>query len=163
MSEYICKTCQNMYNKNQNIPIILSCGDTLCSSCIKNYKDAMKKDVFECPKCCNDTHSLNIENKSLYQKDNMTNANNNSRTPINGEFEIFIRPKGEVEKYSIKVTKSMTVGQLKDKIEKEKGYNKKYFTLAFTRPLNEESKTLEFYKITRTVTLTQISFVQGGF
>ena len=56
----------------------------------------------------------------------------------------------------------MTIGQLKDKIEREKGYNKRNFVLAFKKPLNDNSKTLESYGITKTVTITQISTVEGG-
>lgn len=165
MSEKICQTCNNQYNKGENRPIILSCGDSLCSNCIKKYKEIYKKDSFECPNCCNETQSTNIENKSLYPKENEVISNNSVRAQQPGEFEIYIRPKGNDandKKYTIIVYKSMTIGQLKQKINDEKGYDKNLFTLAYTRPLTDESKTIESYGITRTVTLTQISKFRGG-
>lgn len=165
MSENECKTCKKLYNKNENKPIILSCGDTLCSSCIKSYKEFLNKDEFECPKCCNMTKSLNVENKAAYPKEGTVDTTNNSiinQPAVEGEFEIMIRPKGEIEKYSMKVTKNMTVQQLKKKIQKEKGYNINNFDLAFRRPLADLDKTLESYGITKKVTLTQISNVHGG-
>lgn len=164
MSEHVCKTCQITYNKINNKPIILSCGDTLCSSCVNNYKNFLNKDEFECPKCCNMTKSLNVENKSAYPKENTaapSNTNNNPN-PVTGEFEILIRPKGEFEKYTMKVTKSMTVRQLKNKIQREKNYNINNFDLAFKRPLIPLDNTLESFGITKKVTLTQISNVSGG-
>ena len=164
MSEKICKVCKNYYNKNENRPFLLECGDTLCLKCIKNYKEALKKDIFECPTCCTNTKSLNVENKMAYPKEGeIVSLNSNIKVPEKGEFEVFIRPKVEADKYSLLVTKTMTIGQLKDKIEREKGYNKKNFALAFKKPLNDDSKTLESYGITKTVTITQISVVEGGF
>jgi len=167
MSTHSCKICKKLYNKNENKPFLLACGDTLCLACIKGYKDALNKDNFECPACCTDTKSTGFENKSVYPTEeeirNASNISQNSNAPLEGEFEIFIRPKSETEKYSIKVTKTMTVGQLKDKIQSVKGYNKANYKLAFKRPLADETKTLESYGITKTVTITQISVVEGGF
>ena len=166
MSSHSCRLCKKLYNKNLNKPFMLKCGDTLCLSCIKNYKEALRKDKFECPTCCTDTESLGVENKAVYPtEEEIQNENNRikaSAAPIAGEFEIFIRPKSETEKYSLRVTKTMTVGQLKDKIQREKGYNKANYKLAFKRPLADESKTLESYGITKTITITQISVVEGG-
>lgn len=162
MSDKKCKVCKNYYNKNENKPFLLECGDTLCLKCIKGYKEALKKDVFECPTCCNNTKSLNVENKMAYPKDGEIQSSNTcTQGSTSGEFEIFIRPKVENDKYFLKVTKTMTVGQLKDKIQREKGYNKNNLALTFKIILND-SKTLEFYGITRTVTITQISVVEGG-
>ena len=164
MSENQCKTCTKTYNKNDNKPIILSCGDTLCSSCIKSYKEILDKEEFECPKCCNYTKSLNIENRSAYPKEETTaqqNVNDNPN-PVTGEFEIFIRPKGDLEKYSMMVTKNMTVRQLKNKIQREKNYNINNFDLAFKKPLIPLDNTLASFGITKKVTLTQISNVIGG-
>ena len=164
MSENECKTCKKIYNKNENKPYILSCGDTLCLKCIKNYKQFLNKEEFECPKCCNITKSLGVENKAAYPKEGTvdTSTVNVNQTPVTGEFEILIRPKGEFNKYSMMVTKSMTVRQLKLKIQKEKGYNFGNFDLAFKRPLANLEQTLESYGITKKVTLTQISNVSGG-
>ena len=162
MSNHECVVCNNIYRKPDYRPIMLSCGDTICSSCINSYKEALKKDEFECPKCCNISKSLNIENKQAYPKDNAQIQQNNNQIPIEGEFEIFIRPKNAQEKYSIKVTKKMTIAQLKEKIETEKGINPRNFQLAFKKPLTDLKKTLEEYKIVKTVTLTQISIVEGG-
>ena len=111
------------------------------------------------------TKSLNVENKAAYPKEGTVDTTNNSiinQPAVEGEFEIMIRPKGEIEKYSMKVTKNMTVRQLKNKIQKEKGYNINNFDLAFRRPLADLDKTLESYGITKKVTLTQISNVHGG-
>ena len=164
MSSHSCEICKKLYNKNKNKPFLLTCGDTICMACIKDYKEALKKDTFECPTCCcGDAKSTGFENKSVYPtEEEIKNANNISQisqAPVIGEFEIFIRPKSE--KYSIKVTKSMTVGQLKDKILSVKGYNKANYKLAFKRPLADETKTLESYGITKTVTITQISGFEG--
>ena len=160
MSEKICKVCKNYYNKNENRPFLLECGDTLCLKCIKNYKEALEKDIFECPTCCTNTKSLNVENKMAYPKEGeIVSLNSNIKVPEKGEFEVFIKtPFGS--KYSLLVTKTMTIGQLKDKIEREKGYNKDNFALAFKKPLYD-SKTLESYGITKTVTITQISGLLG--
>lgn len=164
MSEHECKTCKKLYNRNDNKPIILSCGDTLCSACIKNYKEILHKEEFECPKCCNNTKSLNVENKAAYPKEGTVDTSSQvlNAAPIEGEFEILIRPKADLDKYTMKVTKDMTIGQLKNKIQKEKGYNVNQFDLAFKRPLIDLNKTLESYGITKKVTLTQISNVIGG-
>ena len=160
MSEKICKVCKNYYNKNENRPFLLECGDTLCLKCIKNYKEALEKDTFECPTCCTNTKSLNVENKMAYPKEGeIVSLNSNIKVPEKGEFEVFIKtPFGS--KYSLLVTKTMTIGQLKDKIEREKGYNKNNFALAFKKVLYD-SKTLESYGITKTVTITQISCLLG--
>ena len=160
MSEKICKVCKNYYNKNENRPFLLECGDTLCLKCIKSYKEALEKDIFECPTCCTSTKSLNVENKMAYPKEGeIVSLNSNIKVPEKGEFEVFIKtPFGS--KYSLLVTKTMTIGQLKDKIEREKGYNKNNLILAFKKPLYD-SKTLESYGITRTVTISQISCLVG--
>ena len=164
MSEHTCKVCKLIYNKNENKPFLLKCGDTLCLSCIKNYKEALKKDIFECPTCCTETESSGIENKAAYPKDGGDKkSNDNNNNTVSGEFEIYVRRQEEADKYSLKVTKTMTVGQLKDKIQKEKGFDKKLYQLSFKRPLEDENKTLEFYGITKTVTITQISNFEGGF
>ena len=56
----------------------------------------------------------------------------------------------------------MTIGELKEKIETEKGFDSSQFDLAYRKPLTQLDKTLEYYKIVKTVTITQISNVLGG-
>ena len=52
----------------------------------------------------------------------------------------------------------MTVGQLYDKIQRDKGYNKDKFRLTLQRLLNDYSRTIESYGITQPVVLKQISY-----
>ena len=158
MSEYNCPLCKKDYNKNRNKPILLACGDTACLECINCYKEVFKKDSFECPTCCIITKSINIENKNLYPKDEGVPISN---THSSTEFEIFIRNQLG-QKFFLKVTKTMTVGQLIEKIQREKGYNIHNFGLAFKKPLSDLSKTLEFYGIIKSVTLTMLSPFSGG-
>ena len=56
----------------------------------------------------------------------------------------------------------MTVGQLIKKIEKEKEINLNRYRLSFRKPLIDHTKTLEYYGITKTVTLTLSSPPEGG-
>ena len=157
----ICPVCREIYNKNKNKPYVLFCGHTLCSHCIELYKQISQKDRFECFKCCCITQSTNIVNISAYPKEQpKSNYYNNNYPKMNEEFEIIIRNKHE--KFSVMVKKSMTIGELKEKILKEHGaYFPKEFELTFKRPL-ENTKTLEFYGITKTVTLIKIEFIVGG-
>ena len=152
-SYYTCPLCKNVYDKNKHIPLILDCVDTICSSCINYYKEVIEKGKFECPKCDRITHSLNIENKNAYpnysRKDNQPYKNE--------EFEIYIEFLSN-QRDSIIVTKSMTVGQLYDKIQRDKGYNKDKFRLTLQRLLNDYSRTIESYGITQPVVLKQISY-----
>ena len=159
MSYNNCPICMNLYNENKNKPYILICGDTACSSRINNYKFIFKNDTFECPKCCMSTKSTNIENKSAYptNKSNIQIYNKKNE----GEFEIYIRTPIE-GKFYLKVTKTMTVGQLIKKIEKEKEINLNRYRLSFRKPLIDHTKTLEYYGITKTVTLTLSSPPEGG-
>ena len=60
-----CMVFKNRFNKNNNIPFMLSCGDTLYSYCINFYSQAYIKEEFKCPNFCNMTKSLKIENKHL--------------------------------------------------------------------------------------------------
>ena len=70
----------------------------------------------------------------------------NHHHQLNNEFEIFIRTRGG-EKIILKVNKTMTISQLKNNIFEEYGYNKENYTISFKKPLNDMSKTLEFYGI----------------
>ena len=162
MSTYECPYCKNLFNKNENKPIILTCGDTLCLYCIKYNQEAIKKDEFDCPKCCNLTQSSGIENKAAYPPEG-TVAPTIQRAAAVGEFEVLIRPQGETEKYPMRVTKTMTIGELKKKIKEKNNFPPNIeITLTFRRPLTKDSNTLESYGITKQVVITQISIVKGG-
>jgi hypothetical protein len=143
--------------------MILECGDSCCSSCIKKFEEILSKDEFECSLCCHMTKSSNIKNKQLIPKENSSN-NKNLKASIRGEFEIYIRIKSNTgsEKFSLFVTKEMTIGELKEKIQNEKGFDSSQFDLAFRKPLTQLNQTLEYYRIVKTVTITQISNVHGG-
>lgn len=56
----------------------------------------------------------------------------------------------------------MTISQLKNKIFEEYGYNKEKYTINFKKPLNDISKTLEFYGIRKSVTLSMTYPPTGG-
>ena len=147
----ICLICKKQYNQNSNKPILLTCGDTMCHVCIKSKKEFYKKDEFECPNCKEKVKSMNIENKLAYPK---------IQTLKNDEFEICVRfPAKEI---FLIAKKQMTVKQLKDKIEENYGYNMKNYQLCFKKPLKDDQKTLEFYKITRSVTLIVTPPPMGG-
>ena len=77
------------------------------------------------------------------------------------KFKIIIKEK-DSSIFSLEVSKSMTVEQLKDMIQREKGYNKNSYELAFKKPLTDLSKTLEYYGIIRTVTVSMTDFMKGG-
>lgn len=103
---------------------------------------------------------MNIENKAAYPKEKSTSNYNDNYPNMNGGFEITIRTHSS-QKFGIIVTKSMTVKELKEKIIKEHKANfPKEFELAFKRPLRN-TETLEFYGITKPVTLVLISTFVG--
>ena len=154
----ICIVCKKQYNKNINKPIILTCGDTICNACINNYKESLQKDEFECPKCCSNVKSMNIENKSAYPKI----QNLKIESSIDHEFEIWIRRVFDKQKIILNVKKTMTISQLKDKIKEKYGYNKESYELAFKKPLLNKYETLEFYGITKSVTISMINKLEGG-
>ena len=161
MSSKICTLCKKYYNKNANKPFILECGDTLCQKCINNYRVIFQKDEFECPTCFNYTKSSELENKSAYPKEeDISNSNPNTQTS-GDKFEIFIRDKYS-SKFALMVTKTMTVGQVINEIQREKGYNLKDIRLSFKKPLDDYSKTLEYYGIIKTQTLSMIWPIKGG-
>ena len=156
-----CMVCKNKYNKSNNIPYMLECGDTLCSKCISHYTESYRNNVFKCPSCCNQTHSLNIENKACYPKDNTPIIPNCNQVSTSGEFDVTIKFL-DGTRLNVRVTKSMTVGQLISKIAQEKGMNEQEIKLSFKQPLKEKDKTLEFYKIKKSVTIQQVDYLQGG-
>jgi hypothetical protein len=164
MAENQCQFCKKAYNNSENTPMILDCGDSCCSSCIKKFEEILSKDEFECSLCCHNTKSSGIKNKQLIPKGNASNCAKNLKASIRGEFEIYIRIKSNTgsEKFSIFVTKEMTIGELKEKIQNEKGFDSSQFDLAFRKPLTQLNQTLEYYRIVKTVTITQISNVHGG-
>ena len=109
-----CPMRLKKYNKKENIPYILGCGDTMCLKCINYFKEALQKTEFECPECCNTTKSSGIINKVIplddvtEKEENKDNKNNNS---TDGFFEIIIKPKDN-KKFSIKVKKEYTINQV---------------------------------------------------
>ena len=156
----LCGMCFKKYNEYENKPILLICGDTMCLRCINYYKETLLKDTFECIFCCHITKSSGIINRAAlaYQKEREIPTISTSFLP--GEFKIFIVENGK--KNSIIVTKTMTIRELKDKIEKEIGINQAAYFLACGVPLIDLSKTLEYYGINETVTLIKKNYVIGG-
>ena len=160
-----CPQCRKNYNRNQNKPFIMKCGDTFCSSCIKKLIEQVYKKVpFKCPCCCNETESLNIINFALMPADDSTDedSNNTARAPAAGEFDIHIKQMMDSNIITIKVKKSMKVKELKSKIEKARNYKEGSVKLAFKRPLNNDDQTLESYGIDRELTINLVGFVRGG-
>ena len=129
----------------------------MCSNCIEHMETALKNKFFECYVCNEKVSSTNIINKCIYniskEKDN-SNINN-----INKEFNIVIRHT-DSHKIELLVTKYMTVKQLREKIAEKEHININNINLAFKRPLYDD-KTLEFYGITKTVTIIRISEMLG--
>ena len=46
-----CAICFDEYNKQENIPRLLSCSHTLCESCLFDLINASKHKSFKCPEC----------------------------------------------------------------------------------------------------------------
>ena len=91
MSVNQCGSCKITYNKEVNIPIMLSCQDTICKKCI-NYKiEGLKKEEFECPICCHNVHSLNIVVKALYPKDDTSSSTSSAPKIAQGEFDAYVK------------------------------------------------------------------------
>ena len=155
-----CPMCFKKYNKKENIPYMLGCGDTMCLKCINYFKEALQKTEFECPECCNTTKSSGIINKVI-PLDDVTEKEENKDNSTDGFFEIIIKPKND-KKFSIKVKKEYTINQVKQIILKEKNMPPQSYHLAFKKPLSELYKTLESYGITKTVTLIQVANLEGG-
>lgn len=159
MSSNQCGYCKITYNKEINIPIMLSCNDTICKKCI-NYKiEAEKKEEFECPICCHNVHSLNIIVKALYPKDDISI----SSTPktVQGEFDVHVKLLTG-DRITVKVNKEMNIGTFLSKVAQQANINPSRLFLSFKKPLNDTSKTLAFYGITRTVQILQTSEESGG-
>lgn len=157
-----CPSCKMKYKKNERIPYLLSCQDTICSKCIKFNTEAFKKKEFKCPICCNENiKSLNMEIKALYPSDDEPTVVSLNAGPVQGEFEITIKFLDR-STLTAKVNKDMKVRQLISNVAKQKGINENNLKLAFKKTLNEKDKTLEFYGITGPVALTQVNSLIGG-
>ena len=163
-----CPSCKMKYKKNERIPYLLSCQDTICSKCITHYTEAYTKETkekfkgFICPICCNkEVKSLNMEIKALYPSDDEPTVVSLNAGPVQGEFEITIKFLDR-STLTAKVNKDMKVRQLISNVAKQKGINENNLKLAFKKTLNEKDKTLEFYKITSSVTLMQVNNLDGG-
>jgi hypothetical protein len=158
-----CPMCFKKYNKKENIPYILGCGDTMCLKCINYFKEKLQKTEFQCPECCDTTKSSGIIGiiNDVIPLDDVTEKEENKDNSTDGFFEIMIKPKID-KKFSIKVKKEYTIDQVKGIIKKEKDISPLSYNLAFKTPLTDLNKTLEFYKITQTVTLIQMANLQGG-
>lgn len=161
MSKNECPCCRENFNNEENKPYIMECGDTICLKCINNYQEALKKETFECPTCCNETKSSGILNKSIVLNNNSNQIENQNNGSTDGFFELLIRNKTSQERISIRVKKEYTIRKVKDILLKEKNIPIQNYHLAFKKPLNDDN-TLESYGITKTVTITQISDLVGG-
>lgn len=154
VSIHECLNCNKNYNHNNNKPMILGCGHTMCSHCISASKELFKS-VF-CPACGIKTSSLDIENKLAFKKINALKISENIKN--DKEFEVIVRD--AVEIFALKVQKEMTVKELKEKINKLKGLNFNNRFLMFKRPLMDD-KTLEFYGIVKPCRLTISGYLEG--
>ena len=56
----------------------------------------------------------------------------------------------------------MTIKQLKNLIKVKHNIEPNTYELAFKKPMIEENKTLESFQVTKTVTITMVSIVEGG-
>lgn len=157
-----CPSCKTKYKKNERIPYLLSCDDIICSKCIKFNKEVSAKEEFKCPICCNEKIiSLNKEIKALYPPDDEPTVANLNTGSVQGEFEITIKFLDRT-RLVVKVNKDLKVGQLISNVARQKGINERHLFLAFKQPMKEKDKTLEFYKITSSVTLMQVNNLDGG-
>ena len=157
MSMYECQYCKIKFDNINTKPIILTCNDIICSSCINFKEKVFNNKIFECPVCMNQVSSTNIIFKPLLKEYDNINEKNNEK---NNEFPIIIQFNGR-HKIQLLVTKDMTIKQLREKIAEKENININNIYLAYKRPLNND-KTLEFYGITKTVVITMISIVIVG-
>jgi len=157
-----CPVCFNKYNSDENKPILLDCGDTMCLKCIKFYKESLRKETFECANCCKkDAKSTDIMNKYVPLNNSNETTTSNSTASADGFFELTIRTK-KGDEFFIAVKKEYTLKELKEEIKKVKNIEPSDYEFAFKKPLLDKDKTLEQYGITGPVTITQISNVIGG-
>ena len=156
MPTHECQYCKNKFDNINNKPIMLTCNDIICSSCINFFEAAFGEKIFECPVCMNQVSSTNIIFKPLLKEGGGVDEKNNEK---NNEFPIIIRCK-DGHKIQLLVTKDMTIKQLREKIAEKENININNIYLAYKRPLNND-KTLEFYGITKTVTIFRISSMMG--
>jgi hypothetical protein len=161
-NENKCPICKIEYDINNRKAFILLCGHSSCSQCIKFYKDAKKP--IECGTCCKNTQSANIENISLYKntQDSNTQQSIPNAKSSKDEFEIYIRKKDNKSKFSILVKKSIKIKDLKSRIYDQEHIEPETYDLSAGKPMIEYDKTLEFYGITSTRTLSMIASFKGG-
>ena len=53
MSKPQCRYCKNKFDNNGDKPILLTYGDTMCSSCINYIETVLNKKFLECIVCMN--------------------------------------------------------------------------------------------------------------
>lgn len=163
MSVNQCGYCKITYNKEVNIPLMLSCQDTICKKCI-NYKieaEALKKEEFECPICCNTVKSLNIVVKALYPKDDTSSSTSSAPKTAQGEFDVYVKLLTG-DRITVRVNKEMNIRTFLTKVAQQANIKQDRLFLSFKKPLNDKSKTLAFYGITHTVQILQTSQESGG-
>lgn len=161
MSVNQCGYCKITYNKEVNIPIMLSCGDTICKKCINYKREALKKEEFDCPICCNDkVTATTMVNNALYPKDDASSSSSAPKTQ-QGEFDVYVKLLTG-ERITVKVTKEMKIQTFLNKVAQQANINPSRLFLSFKKPLNDRTKTLTFYGITRTVQILQTSEENGG-
>ena len=124
----------------------------MCSNCIEYMEACTKNKFFECCVCNEKVSSTNIINKFIY---------NISKENINNEFDIIIRS-DLFDKFELKVTKYMTVKELKLKIAEKKNIRMNDINLAYKKPLFVDDNTLEFYGITKSCYITMFPKMIAG-
>lgn len=78
-----------------------------------------------------------------------------------GFFEIYVKLLTG-ERIAINVRKDYTIQKLKEIIQNKTNTSKDRLDLSFKKPLNDEKKTLEYYGITRSVSILQTAYESGG-
>lgn len=159
MSNYECGSCKIKYNNQENIPIMLSCSDTICKKCIKFKEEAYPSKKFPCPICCHDTESNNMVVKALIPKDVSSTVSTPKKEE--GEFDVHIKLLTG-DRITVRVTKEMTVEAFKTKAAQQANINKAQFYLSFKKPLINNTDKLSSYGINHTVTILQTTNERGG-
>ena len=156
--ESSCRICKNEYDEDKYKPFLLSCGDTLCQICINFLKESVRSEEFECPICCGKVKSTNVSIKAAIKKKQISNINNNYSE--NDELCIYIENYITESKYTLKVKKTMTINQLKEKIIEHEGCSY-HFHLSYRNYkrrvlggfLEMGNETLKFYRIRNYATI----------
>lgn len=89
MSKLNCDYCKNIYNENNNLPLILPCNHTICKSCLNSHKN---KNIFYCKKCNKNViiskHNLKPNNKILnYLQFQLQDKSNNNQSELSSKEE----------------------------------------------------------------------------